>query len=197
MGQAITLIMKGIHSTARPTVSLSDVVADSCLNLIGPCARLSVRGFYSSFLSLSLSHAIPFTISYNRPGRGRTTGPPLFRIRFSARRHDPARGTRGVHLARASEVLASSPPLPSPLAMISLSGTGTINSLENASRRIGDRSAVVILCLFSPEIDVAAYATVIFRGPGPPALPHSPAPPPPVPTAPIQDGSYTEWFEIN
>lgn len=55
LGKAITLIMKGIHSTARPTttVSLSDVVADSCLNLIGPHARPSIR-------PLTLSRACDF-----------------------------------------------------------------------------------------------------------------------------------------
>jgi len=79
IGQAITLIMKGIHSTASPTVSLSDVVADSCLNLIGPYVRPSVHpsAAPSAALSLSLSlslsfplsHAISFMISYNRPNR--------------------------------------------------------------------------------------------------------------------------------
>lgn len=57
IGQAITLIMKGIHSTASPTVSLSDVVADSCLNLIGPYVRPSVHpsGAPSAALSFSLT----------------------------------------------------------------------------------------------------------------------------------------------
>jgi hypothetical protein len=48
IGQAITFIMKGIHSTASPTVSLSDVVADSCLNLIGPYARPSIHSLFLS-----------------------------------------------------------------------------------------------------------------------------------------------------
>lgn len=74
LGQAITLIMKGIHSTASPTVSLSDVVADSCLNLIGPYVRPSVHPSAAPFAALSLlsfplSHAISFMISYNRPDR--------------------------------------------------------------------------------------------------------------------------------
>lgn len=55
IGQAITFIMKGIHSTARPTVSLSDVVADSCLNLIGPYARSSVCPSVRPSFSLSFS----------------------------------------------------------------------------------------------------------------------------------------------
>lgn len=67
IGQAITLIMKGIHSTASPTVSLSDVVADSCLNLIGPYVHPSVRCSLSRSLSRSLSYVISFMISYNRP----------------------------------------------------------------------------------------------------------------------------------
>lgn len=49
IGRAITLIMKGIHSTANPTVSLSDVVADSCLNLIGPYVRPSVHPLSRDF----------------------------------------------------------------------------------------------------------------------------------------------------
>lgn len=76
IGQAITLIMKGIHSSARPTVSLSDVVADSCLNLIGPYIHPSIHPLLRPLLSLPLSHVISFMISYNRPDRRGGAGAP-------------------------------------------------------------------------------------------------------------------------